>query len=341
MSKEWLKREEYLKIVRRKGCGLIPGSVGVMATQQDENSQYFEDVLSDCPHVKFSVSREKQREKEGFHCDDWGCLWHSPGGYLAGQAVGHPLEDWSSFTDYHPPDPEKHTDWKKAKETVRKAKKEGKAARGGVEHGFFYLKLTYLRGFPNFMMDVGEEKKELKELINMVTDHWCEVVKRWVDLGVDVVSFGDDLGHQDSLPISPSSWRELIKPSYKKIFSICRENDVEVYLHTDGYVVDIIPDLIEAGVTILNPQDLVNGLDNLEKLAKGKVCIDLDIDRQKITAFGEPEEIDRHIFKCIETLGSSEGGLMLTFGAYGTPKENIAQVIRSMEKYYDWWVKKT
>ena len=218
--------------------------------------------------------------------------------------------------------------------------REGKLKSGFVEHGFLYLRLTYLRGFENFMVDVGEKRRELKELIRMVANYWCEVVKRWIDLGVEIIYFGDDLGHQNSLPISPSSWRELIKPPYKRIFSLCRENGVEVYLHTDGYIVDIIPDLIECGVSILNPKDLVNGLDNLRRLAKGKVCIDLDIDRQKITAFGDPDEIDLHILKCVKTLGSPTGGLMLIYGAYqGTPKENIAQVIISMERYHDWWVK--
>ena len=132
----------------------------------------------------------------------------------------------------------------------------------------------------------------------------------------------------------------MIKPSYKEIFSICRKEGIDVYLHTDGYIVDIIPDLIEVGVTILNPQDIVNGIDNLEKYAKGKVSIDLDIDRQKITPFGKPEEIDNHIKKCVEKLGSYEGGLLLIYGAYpGTPKENIAQVVKSMQKYYKFWVK--
>lgn len=191
------------------------------------------------------------------------------------------------------------------------------------------------------MIDVAEERKELKELIEMVTHYWYTVVKKWLDLGAEAISFGDDLGHQNSLPINPFTWKKLIKPAYKRIFQLCREKGAEVYLHTDGYIVDIILDLIETGVTILNPQDLVNGLDNLKRLIKGKICIDLDIDRQKITVFGKPEDIKAHILNCIKTLGSPNGGLMLVFGAYpGTSLDNIEAVIKAMEKYHNWWAKK-
>jgi len=339
MIKEWEKREEFLKIVRFESNGIVPSRVNVLATIWDEDPEYFEELREKCKHVKINLDKNPAREKENFQRDQWGCLWHYPGGYLAGQVVGHPLEDWSAFKNFSLPDPEKYYDWEVEKERIEREKAEGRVAAGGLEHGFFYLRLTYLRGFTNFMIDVGEGRKELKELIDLITDFWCEVVRRFVDLGVDMIHCGDDLGHQDALPISPSSWRELIKPAYSRIFSICREKGVEVYLHTDGYVVDIIPDLIECGVTILNPQDIVNGLDNLEKLAKERVCLDLDIDRQKITAFGKPEEVKQHIFTCIKRLGSPKGGLMLVFYAYtGTPKENVSAVAEAMEEHYNFWV---
>ncbi len=201
------------------------------------------------------------------------------------------------------------------------------------------MRLTYLRGFDNFMLDVGEENPKLYELRDVVANYWYEITKVHLDYGAKHVGAGDDLGMQDRLPISPDSWRKLIKPAYSRIFGMARESGATVRLHTDGYIVDIIPDLIETGVTDLNPQDLVNGLDNLAKLAKGKVHISLDIDRQRITVFGTSEEIDAHIQNCIRTLGSPEGGLSLGWGVYpGTPIENIETAARAMEKYYDIWV---
>jgi len=295
-------------------------------------------LKKECPDVSIGISRNHEREKENFIKDKWGCTWHFHGNYLDGQVVEHPLENWDAFESYIPPDPEKNRDWEEEKKRIEKEK--GKISSAGVEHGFFYLQLTYLRGFDDLMIDIGLGEPKLKKLIELITDYWKKVVKKLVELKPDIIYFGDDLGHQNSLPIKPDKWRELIKPSYKEVFSICRKEGIDVYLHTDGYIVDIIPNLIETGITILNPQDLVNGIDNLEKYAKGKVSIDLDIDRQKIIPFGKPEEIDNHIKKCVEKLGSQNGGLLLLYGAYPeTPKENIAQVIKSMQKYYKFWVK--
>jgi uroporphyrinogen-III decarboxylase len=188
------------------------------------------------------------------------------------------------------------------------------------------------------MLDLAEDSPEVRELIALVERYWFEVARRWVEAGADVVSFGDDLGLQHALPISPDAWRRFIGPAYRRIFQYCRSHGVQVHLHSDGYVLDIIPDLIDWGVTILNVQDLVNGLANLRRLAWGKVYLDLDVDRQNVTVFGTPEEVDAHILESIRTLGSPQGGLSLIWGVYpGTPLANIEAAVQAMGKYATIW----
>jgi len=290
------------------------------------------------PYVNAGISRSPARQAYSEEKDRWGCHWIYPLEALDGQCIGHPVASWSELKAYRPPDPDAHADWDQARKDVEEAKAEGKVASGGTDHGFIFLRLTYLRGFENFMLDVAAERPELEELIGLVEEYWLEVVKRWVEVGVDAIGFGDDLGLQHALPISPAAWRRYIKPSYERIFSYCRSRGVHVSLHTDGYIVDIIPDLIECGVSTLNPQDLVNGLDNLRRLAKGKVFINLDIDRQNITVFGSPEEIDAHILECVKTLGSPRGGLSCVWGVYpATPLENIEAAARAMDRYAAYW----
>ncbi|HUW55925.1 MAG TPA: hypothetical protein VMZ92_04770, partial [Planctomycetota bacterium] len=101
-----------------------------------------------------------------------------------------------------------------------------------------------------------------------------------------------------------------------------------------GYVMDIIDRVIDCGVTIVNLQDLVNGIDAMARELKGRVCIDLDVDRQKVTRFGTPRQVDRLIREEVETLGSKAGGLMMVHGVYpGIPLENIKATMDAMEKY--------
>jgi len=55
------------------------------------------------------------------------------------------------------------------------------------------------------MFDIAEECPELEELIEIVESYWFEVVRRWIEIGADIIGFGDDLGLQYALPMSPDS----------------------------------------------------------------------------------------------------------------------------------------
>lgn len=289
-------------------------------------------------HVSVSIARQSSRPAGSEKTDIWGCKWVYPLEAHDGQNVSHPIASWSDLSAYVPPSPENHTDWGAAKDRLASDKDEARVARGDTDHGFIFLRLSYLRGYENLMLDFAEDRPELRELIDLVETYWLEVCKRWIDAGADLISFGDDLGLQRSLPISPTTWRKFIKPSYQRVLSFCRANGVHTFLHTDGYIVDIIPDLIECGVSQLNPQDLVNGLDRLERLAKGKVCIHLDIDRQNLMVFGTPEQVEEHVSNCITTLGSARGGLSMIWYAFPpTPIENIEAAARAMDKYATFW----
>ncbi|NIA06459.1 MAG: hypothetical protein GWP14_02285 [Actinobacteria bacterium] len=259
-------RQEYLRVVRRQGTGQVICNVLVNGVVWDKAPEFFQKIQAQCPNVNITQMRDVSLEKEKTERDAWGCVWRYPGSYLAGQVIEHPLADWSAWKSYQPPDPAEYTVWKAEAEKIRQAKSRGELAVGTTAHGFLYLQLTYLRGFENFMLDLAEDRKELYELRDVVVDFWLAVIQCWLEMGIDVLNSGDDLGHQNSLPISPDLWRKFLKPAFARVCQPCRQAGVEVYFHSDGWILDIIPDLLEIGVTILNPQDMVNGLDNLKQI---------------------------------------------------------------------------
>ena len=117
---------------------------------------------------------------------------------------------------------------------------------------------------------------------------------------------------------------------------------------TSGSAFQPLVDLFHTGLGFSaaeSPQEaslqLVNGLDAIARELKGKACILLDVDRQRIIPFGTPDEIDAHLRACIETLGSPTGGLGLICGLYpGTPVENIDALCTAIERYEGYWVDK-
>ena len=82
-----------------------------------------------------------------------------------------------------------------------------------------------------------------------------------------------------------------------------------------------------------NIQDLVNGLDWMAATLKGKVALDVDIDRQHITPCGSPEEVRSHALDILRLLDDPAGGLILTYGLYpGTAWENAMAMAEVLDE---------
>lgn len=264
----------------------------------------------------------------GLHRDCWGIVWQNIEPGLDSIPVEHPLADWAALESYTPPDPEVNAqfgvwDWEAVAENFQQAKARGDLAVGSLPHGFLYMLLYYLRGFENFMLDLAEEEPRLHRLIGLLDDYNLGVTRRFVELGAEMLSYGEDLGIQSGLPISPQTWRKYVKPSYTRLFRLGVERGLPVRMHTDGYILDIIPDLIECGVILLNPQIRPNGVDGLGRMARGKVAIDQDLDRQ-LFPFATPSLIEDHIGEVYEGLYHPDGGLMLY--AECEPDLTLAQI---------------
>ena len=274
----------------------------------------------------------------GQHTDCWGTVWDNIQRGLDSHPVEFPLEDWAKLEHYTPPDPLKDDtfgprNWEEVPKALDRAKARGDlAAGGGLPHGFMYMRLFYLRRFENLMMDMATDDPRLQEIIQMVEGYNTVVINKYLDLGAEIMGFGDDLGLQDSLPMGENMWRKFIKPSYDRMLAPCRKADVPVSLHTDGHVLEIIPDLIKAGVRMLNPQFRANGLEGLKEIARGKVALYQDLDRQ-LFPFATASEIREHIGEVFEGLYLPEGGLMLYAECEpDVPLENIDAICTALEE---------
>lgn len=107
-----------------------------------------------------------------------------------------------------------------------------------------------------------------------------------------------------------------------------------IHMHSDGDIRLLMDDILACGLDVINLQDLVNGIDWIAEHLTGKVCVDLDVDRQEVMLNGTPEQVDDLVREEVEKLGSREGGLMLVHGVYpGIPLENVAAAMDAMERY--------
>ena len=225
-------------------------------------------------------------------------------------------------------------DWAAVRDQVVSAKANGNLFAGSLEHGHAFQRLSYIRGYENLLLDMTDDEPRLRRLIGMVDAFNAEIVRRYLGCGVAMMRYPEDLGMQVGPMLSPDNFRSYIKPMYERLMAPARQAGCLVHMHSDGDIRDLVADITISGVDALNLQDLVNGIDWIAANLKGKVCIDIDIDRQQITRFGTPERIDGLIRQEVETLGTPEGGLMMIYGLYpGVPVENAWAVADAMERY--------
>jgi uroporphyrinogen decarboxylase len=345
-------RENILRAVRFENPDYIPMTFAINgACWQNYDQNALQDLMEAHPFL-FPGFRRQETVKPGFglnsrkdepYTDPWGCVWTTSEDGITGSVHGHPLSDWQTLSAYTPPDPEKTDgtypiDWKKVKERVQRQREKGDFISGGLPHGHTFLRLQDIRGYENLMFDMADEEPRLLSLIEMVEEFSYNLVLKWMELKPDMMSYPEDLGMQVGPMLSPNDFRKFIKPVYRKLMEPARAAGCIVHMHSDGDIRLLADDLVDGGVEVINLQDLVNGIDWTADRFAGRVCIDLDIDRQAITARGTPGQIDNLIREEVEKLGSKAGGLMMIYGLYpGVPLENVKALMDAMEKYASYY----
>jgi len=318
------EHENKLRSLRFETPEVIPVTAGILPAVWMKYREAFDDLIAEYPalfgeHVKgrnyddvWSITYHK-----GDHVDNWGCVWQNIEECMEAIVTGHPYPTRESLKDLKAPE----------------------KLQGYLPHGFMFLRLTDLRGFEEAMVDFAEDAPELQKMIDIVCDYNVREIEGILKNHPkqDIYTFGDDLGMQTSLPMGPVKWRKYLKPAFQKIYKPIVDSGSYIYMHTDGHIHEIIPDLQEVGVSVINPQFRANGLDNLVRVCKGKICVSLDLDRQMFP-FATPQEIDDHIYEAVRSLGMKEGGLWLIAEiSQDIPLENIRAIFDGLIKYREYF----
>ena len=169
-----------------------------------------------------------------------------------------------------------------------------------------------LRGFDQFLMDLVCEPEAAAELLDKITAIQITLAKRFVALGVDGGYFGDDYGAQKSLLFAPTLWRELIKPRLAQMFAVFRDAGLPVILHSDGDIWPILPDLVDIGLTCLNPvQPEVLDHARLYREFGQQLSFYGGISTQSVLPVASPDAVHAATAACIRDLAPDGSGLIL------------------------------
>lgn len=174
-----------------------------------------------------------------------------------------------------------------------------------------------VRGYEDWFVDLAWSPDLIGCMADCITESLLgplEMVTGEVGDLVDAISVSDDIGHQDRLCMSPTTYREIFKPRHARLMeAITSRSDKPVMWHTCGSVYDILDDLIEIGVDSLNPvQTTAKNMepDRLKSEFGDRLSFWGGIDTMHVLNHGTPEDVRREVKYKIDTLASGGGYIL-------------------------------
>lgn len=247
------------------------------------------------------------------YLDEWGNTWARVDATSMGEVAKGVLEDWGHLDRLSLPDLANPANFA----PVRAACNDRANDRfriGGLP-GFPFNIARKMRRLDQFLMDILLSPEKAKHLLLRIENLLAEVIVRYAESGTDAIMFPEDWGTQLSLMIRPDVWRAIFKPGFVRLCRVAHEQGIKVFMHSCGKTTDIIPDLIDAGVDLLQfDQPRLHGLDVLARF-HGHITFWCPVDIQTTLQTRDEAAIEADAREMIEKIGGPDGGFIA--GYYG------------------------
>ena len=199
-----------------------------------------------------------------------------------------------------------------------------------------------LRGFQKFFEDLLINQEFASRLIDRILNVQIAVFDRYLSIVgpyVEMVETSDDYGMQTGPLISPSLYREMLQPAHKRLNQFIKERtDAKIYLHSCGSIVDVLDDLLDAGVDVINPvQPRAKGMDSVQLKSRfgDRVVFHGGVDVQQVLPYGTVEEVREEVRQRITAFAA--GGGYICAPAHNiqddVPPENVIAMFESALRY--------
>jgi len=251
--------------------------------------------------------------KSGFFTDEWGCIFKNIQDGIIGEVdvpIIQDIEDWKLV---QPPYEQLPLDKQKAYDIIKRSYDRTDKFVNANICPRPWERYQFLRGTMNALTDVLMPDLGFKDLLQKINDFYKTELDFWVKSEVDGIMFMDDWGAQNQLLIPPELWREYFKPIYREYCEAAKAEGKFVFMHSDGYISEIYPDLIEIGVDAVNSQLFCMDMSEISRIAKGKITFWGEIDRQHILTSTDPDKGREAVREIIKHLYDPSGGIIAQF----------------------------
>lgn len=255
--------------------------------------------------------------------DDWGvqrrvvdvgsAVYHEFGEHPLATATVESLDHYPWWPD--PLDPARYEGVRA--EAERLYRETDYALVGCPAFSSLWERAWYLCGFERMLVSLLDDPAFVHAVMRRVTELTKLSLDRFLtDVGqyIQVIKMMDDLGGQRGPLMSVKTYRSILKPYHQDLFAFIKQRThAAVFFHSCGSVYRFLPDLIDAGVDILNPvQVSVVDMDTRKLKAEfgDRLSFWGGIDTQHVLPRGTTGDVEQEVGRRIADLGS-RGGYVL------------------------------
>ena len=165
-----------------------------------------------------------------------------------------PLETEADLERLRLPDMRSPERFQDIEEDCRVFKAAGFVPTGCIQ-GFFSGIHNSFMGYEDTLVNLLLEPVFMKRVTEALARMSLDAVDMLLERGVEIINLCDDLGNAAGLIVSPEVFRTFFLPWYEELARIVHERGGYVHLHSHGNIRPILPDLVSAGIDIINPFD--------------------------------------------------------------------------------------
>ena len=237
--------------------------------------------------------------------DDFGVQWEataSAGGAHVPLAYPIVLEDVTAWEDVvRFPDVDR-IDWKGMAEEQLAGVDRNKVFVNYSAYNAQFLRVTHLMGFMEGLCAFSEEPEATEALMSAISDYKIRCIERIAEyFKPDFYTAYDDVATQHSLFISPTVYRELIKPQHKRVNDAARAYGMLPIMHTCGKCDMLIPDFIEEGAIAWTSAQPVNDICSVLDSYGRQISVigGYDTNGRPGTTEATDEEVKTEVWRCL------------------------------------------
>jgi uroporphyrinogen decarboxylase len=250
------------------------------------------------------------------------------------QYIDLPVKTEEDLESIPMPDPRDPQRYEGVEERVKSFTERGYFTSAGID-GFFSGVWYRFRRYEDFMMDLAANRDFAKQVIRKVAEFNLASAEELLKRGVHSISFPDDLAGGTGPFFSPECYRDCFYEWHRRLFELCHEHGAYVNMHSHGDINALLPQLVEAGVDILNPMGPTDHMNLAEVKEKYGDKLTIQGGISKFIGQMSREELESHVEEVVRI--GSRGGGYITQSEGGIPytmsPENFRFYLDTLRKY--------